>query len=45
MKSRKTLIYILFFGALVLAFFAALSRLIPGFTQVNIPPIGLVTPF
>ena len=45
MKSRKTLIYLLFFGALVVAFFVALSKLIPGFTDVNIPPIGQVAAF
>lgn len=45
MKSRKTLIYLSFFGVLVVLFFVALSALIPGFTKVNIPPIGQVASF
>lgn len=45
MKSRKTLIYLLFFGVLVVLFFVALSALIPGFTKVSIPPIGQVASF
>ncbi len=45
MKSRKALIYLLFFSALVVLFFVVLSRLIPGFTQVNIPPVGQVASF
>lgn len=45
MKSRKTLIYISFFAVLVIGFFVVLSNLIPGFTNVTIPPIGQVAPF
>lgn len=45
MKSRKTLIYVVFFTLLVIGFFVVLSALIPGFTRVSIPPIGQVTSF
>lgn len=45
MKSRKTLVYIGFFSVLVIAFFVVLAKVIPGFTEVNIPPVGQVTPF
>jgi protein SCO1 len=43
--KRNRLFYILFFVGLFVAFVAAMSMLIPGFTSENIPPISQVTPF
>lgn len=43
--SKKKIFYSVFFGALIIAFFAILNLLIPGFTNTNIPPISYVQPF
>jgi len=43
--SKKKIFYSVFFGALIIAFFAILTLLIPGFTNTNIPPISYVQPF
>lgn len=45
MKSKKTLVYIGFFALLVVGFWVGLAQVIPGFTQVYIPPIGQVAAF
>jgi protein SCO1 len=45
MKSRKLIFYGIFFLVLIVGFFLALSAIIPGFTQVTIPPISQVAPF
>jgi protein SCO1/2 len=43
--SKKRIFYILFFTALVIGFFVALSVAIPGFTKPSVPPISVVQPF
>ena len=43
--SKKYVFYFLFFGVLVIAFFAILSFLLPGFTQPKAVPITTVMPF
>jgi protein SCO1 len=43
--SKKAWIYIGFFTILVMAFLFGLSRVVPGFGKVNIPPISYVRPF
>src|SRR5215831_12233573 len=43
--KRKTLFYIAFFFILVVAFYAALILLIPGFGKSKLPPISYVRPF
>lgn len=43
--SRKRIYYSIFFGGLVIAFFAIMILVIPGFTNTKIPPIGYVQPF
>lgn len=43
--SRKTIFYIIFFSLLVVAFYAVLIKVIPGFTKSQLPPIGYVQPF
>jgi protein SCO1/2 len=43
--SRKRIFYIVFFGALVVAFYFIMSAIIPGFANTTIPPIGTVQPF
>ena len=43
--SRKTIFYIIFFLFLVLAFYAVLINVIPGFTKSKLPPISYVQPF
>lgn len=45
MKSKKTLVYTGFFVLLVIGFWVGLAQVVPGFTQVNIPPIGQVSSF
>jgi protein SCO1 len=45
MMSRKTVFYIIFFLFLVLAFYAVLINVIPGFTRSKLPPISFVQPF
>ena len=42
---RKTVFYIIFFLFLVLAFYAVLINVIPGFTKSKLPPISYVQPF
>jgi len=43
--SRKTIFYIIFFSFLVVAFYAVLINVIPGFTKSKLPPISYVQPF
>ncbi len=43
--SRKSLIYTAFFAVLVVAFYFAMTRLIPGFGKVELPVLGYVQPF
>ena len=43
--KRKTVFYIIFFLFLVLAFYAVLINVIPGFTKSKLPPISYVQPF
>src|SRR5215813_7373943 len=43
--SRKTIFYIIFFSLLVVAFYAVLINVIPGFTKSKLPPISYVQPF
>jgi protein SCO1/2 len=43
--SRKRIFYIVFFGVLVVGFFAGLSFIIPGFSKPGLPPISYVRPF
>jgi len=45
LMSRKTVFYIIFFLFLVLAFYAVLINVIPGFTKSKLPPISYVQPF
>ena len=42
---RKTVFYIIFFLFLLLAFYAVLINVIPGFTKSKLPPISYVQPF
>ena len=43
--SRKTIFYIIFFSVLVVAFYAVLINVIPGFSKSKLPPISYVQPF
>jgi protein SCO1 len=43
--TRKTIFYIIFFSVLVVAFYAVLINVIPGFTKSKLPPISYVQPF
>jgi protein SCO1/2 len=43
--SKKALSYLIFFVALVLAFYFVLTRVIPGFGTKSSPPISFVRPF
>ena len=43
--SRKTVFYLIFFSLLVVAFYAVLIKVIPGFTRSKLPPISYVQPF
>src|SRR5436190_1233747 len=43
--NTKTIFYIIFFLFLVLAFYAVLINVIPGFTKSKLPPISYVQPF
>jgi protein SCO1/2 len=43
--SRKTIFYIIFFSLLVIAFYAVLIKVIPGFRKSKLPPISYVQPF
>jgi len=42
---RKTIFYITFFSLLVVAFYAVLITVIPGFKKSKLPPISYVQPF
>jgi protein SCO1/2 len=42
---RKTVFYIIFFSLLVVAFYAVLITVIPGFRKSKLPPISYVQPF
>ena len=42
---RKTVFYIIFFSLLVVAFYAVLITVIPGFKKSKLPPISYVQPF
>ncbi|HEV8283853.1 MAG TPA: SCO family protein [Chitinophagaceae bacterium] len=43
--KRKTIFYIIFFSFLVIAFYAVLINVVPGFTKSKLPPISYVQPF
>lgn len=43
--KRKTVVYSIFFGVLVLIFFFILDKVVPGFRESRFPPIGTVQPF
>ncbi|HET9826146.1 MAG TPA: SCO family protein, partial [Chitinophagaceae bacterium] len=43
--SRKIIFYIVFFSVLVVAFYAVLINVIPGFSKSKLPPISYVQPF
>ena len=43
--SRKLLFYIVFFTALVMAFYFTLGKVIPGFGKVKLPVLSYVHPF
>ena len=43
--KRKSIFYLVFFGALVLGFFFVLTKVIPGFANPKMPPISYVQPF
>jgi protein SCO1/2 len=42
---RKTVFYIIFFSLLVVAFYAVLITVIPGFKKSKLPPVSYVQPF
>jgi protein SCO1 len=42
---NKRVFYIVFFAAVVLLFYFFMTKLAPGFTQSNLPPISRVQPF
>lgn len=43
--KKKTVVYSVFFGILVLVFFFVLNKVVPGFRESRFPPIGTVQPF
>jgi protein SCO1/2 len=43
--KRKSIFYLVFFGALVLGFFFVLTKVIPGFANPQMPPVSYVQPF
>ncbi|HMG68568.1 MAG TPA: SCO family protein [Chitinophagaceae bacterium] len=43
--KRKTIFYIIFFSLLVVAFYAVLIKVIPGFSKSKLPPVSYVQPF
>lgn len=43
--SKKSLFYLVFFGVLVVGFYFAMTRLIPGFGKVELPVLSNVRPF
>ena len=42
---NKRVFYIVFFAAVILLFYFFMTKLAPGFTQSNLPPISKVQPF
>ncbi len=43
--SKKAWFYILFFGLLIIAFYFMLTKIVPGYGEVNLPVISYVQPF
>src|SRR5690348_15284993 len=43
--SKKSILYIAFFAALVLIFYFVLTQVIPGFTERKVEPISYIKPF
>ncbi len=43
--SRKRIFYIVFFAVLVIGFYVALTKFVPGFGKEQFPPLGYVQPF
>ena len=43
--SKKTLFYIVFFSVLVVSFYFAMGKIIPGFTKSKLPPVSTLRPF
>src|SRR3984893_10536137 len=43
--SKKRLFYIVFFTALVVGFYFALTSLIPGFGKIRVAPVSYIRPF
>lgn len=43
--SKKAIFYVVFFTALTLGFYVALSSMVPGFGKKRFPPISKVEPF
>lgn len=43
--SKKTIFYIIFFAVLVVGFYIAMARIVPGFTKSKLPPISSLKPF
>lgn len=43
--KRKWIFYSVFFVVLVLGFFFTLTKMIPGFANPSVPPVGYVEPF
>jgi protein SCO1/2 len=43
--TRKQVFYILFFGGLIVVFYLALVKFIPGFSEAKSPPLSVVKPF
>lgn len=43
--NKKIIFYTVFFIALVIGFYIVISRLIPGYSTVKVPPISYVQPF
>ena len=43
--SKKTIFYIAFFSVLVVSFYFAMGKIIPGFTKSKLPPVSTLQPF
>ena len=43
--SKKTVFYIVFFSVLVVGFYFAMGKIIPGFTKSKLPPVSTLQPF
>ena len=43
--SKKVIFYIIFFSVLVVGFYLAMARIVPGFTKSRLPPISSIQPF